>query len=103
MEPDRAAPNIFISAVISAAVLALTFMPAAFPANHSWQALNREIFPFLLLPGRVIVKHAFGSKDAWAILLLNWPIYALLMWPLTGDASELRMQTARDAQADNPE
>jgi len=92
-----------VSAVISAAVLALTFMPAAFPGNHSWQALDREIFPFLLLPGRVIATHALGSTNAWAILLLNWPIYSLLMWPLTGDASELNLQAPRDARAENAE
>lgn len=103
MESDKAAPNIFVSAVISAGVLALTFMPAAFPANRSWQALDREIFPLLLLPGRVIVMHAFGSKDVWAILLLNWFIYALLMWPLTGDVSEFGLQAPHDAKADNPE
>ena len=87
MESVKSKASILVSAVISAAVLGLTFMPAAFPSNHSWQALDRGVFPLLLLPGTFVATHVFASKEPWSILLLNWIFYAMLLWPLTGDMS----------------
>jgi energy-converting hydrogenase Eha subunit A len=88
MESVKSKPSLMVSGVISAAVLGLTFMPAAFPLNHSWQSLDRQVFPLFLLPGTFVASHVFSSKDAWSILLLNWLFYALLAWPLTGDFSK---------------
>jgi len=92
MESVKSKASILVSGVISAAVLALTFMPAAFPANHSWQQLDLQVFPLLLLPGTFLATHVFASKDPWAILLVNWVIYALLLWPLTGEISGNRLR-----------
>jgi hypothetical protein len=85
MEPVKSKPSVLVSGVISAAILALTLLPGAFPENHSWQVLDRQVFPVLLLPGRFLVAHLVRSTDPWPILLLNWIIYAVLLWPLTGD------------------
>ena len=87
MESVKSKPNFLVSGVISAALLALTFMPAAFPLNHSWQSLDRSLFPIMLLPGTFVASHVFASTDAWSALLLNWLFYAMMLWPLTGDIS----------------
>jgi hypothetical protein len=87
MQSVKSEPSLVVSGVISAALMGLTLFPAAFPANHSWQRLNEQVFPLLLLPGSFVSSHFFGSTDPWSILLLNWLFYAALLWPLTGAKS----------------
>jgi energy-converting hydrogenase Eha subunit A len=87
MQSVKSLPSLIVSAGISAAVLGLTLLPAAFPANHSWQRLNEQVFPLVILPGTFVASHVFGSSDPWSILLLNWLFYAMLLWPLTGAKS----------------
>lgn len=87
MHSVKPQPNLVASAVISAALMGLTLFPAAFPANHSWQRLDEQVFSLVLLPGRYVFSQVFGSGEPWSILLLNWLFYAVLIWPFTGTKS----------------